>query len=182
MSESPAELEALVGKISHSLARRYDYHIPADDIQQQMWLVYYESLDHNPDAWQAHPVDYQARLMAWRTRDWIREQFSEINPTSLLDQEEGDEWEFVALEADLDPLLAMVEEDRVSEYRQAIQQTLACLADRYPASYTVALALMDGQRKRALAQAMGVGDSAISHHVKVIRSTFTTVLSQAVAA
>ena len=181
MNESPAELAPLVSKISHSLARRYDYHIPADDIQQQMWLVYYESLDHNPDAWQAHPVDYQARMMAWRTRDWIREQFSEINPTSLL-SEDGEEWEFVALEADLDPLLQLVEEDRVSEYRQAIAQTLACLAEKYPASYTVALGLMDGQRKRALAQAMGVGDSAISHHVKVIRSTFTTMLSQAVAA
>lgn len=183
--DTPAELETLVAKIGHSLARRYDFHIPADDLQQQMWLVYYENLSHDPEAWQAHPVDYQARMMAWRTRDWIREQFSEINPTNLFSEDGAEweeEWEFVALEADLDPLLQLVEEDRVTEYRQAIEQTLACLATKYPATYKVALALMDGQRKRSIAQAMQVGDSAISHHVKLIRTTFTTVLSQAVAA
>jgi len=188
------ELTARASRIAWSLTARYNGSLEFDDLHQQMWLAYCEQAN-NPN-FINQTVTFQLNHMAWRARDWARHELAKMNhiadvetrsPYHLADVEaetdfDGDgEWEYLALPVDIDddPLADMIAQETGRDLVQIITQALAVLEVHNPRTVTVAQELMAGKKKGQIARDLGIGQSAVSWHLQLLRTAFTEVLSQA---
>jgi hypothetical protein len=180
----PAELTDLatgIRRIAGSLTAHYQGSLEFDDLEQQMWLVYCEQADTD---FINRPLPYQLNRLAWRTRDWARHELAKMNHIAIEVELDGlDEWEYLALpvyitDTDDDPLAKMIAQETDRDLVQMITQALAILESHNPRTVTVAQELMTGKEKCQIARDLGIGQSAVSGHVQLLRTTLTTVLSQ----
>jgi DNA-directed RNA polymerase specialized sigma24 family protein len=159
-----------IHRVAQALSYAYEGNIPADDLEQEMWLALMERAEDS--AFLGRPDPEIVRKLAWCAKDFARREFRYQNQT-LHAPDPDMTWEFFGaslVEVD-DPYPNV---DARLTAIQVIQATIQMLGGR---TVEIATLLMQGHSKVETATRLDISPATVTYHLGKIR---TAVLSQSV--